>query len=384
MHPSLTHAEAVAVAQGVLSEVMGGPVPLALVEVISDYEGSRNAALRCRLPPGPQGPASAVVKYSKTGGGHLLHEWANLEFLGSIPGARDMVAGLYAGDRGAGLLVIEDLAAGDGRLLGEVLEDDDPVRAASELIGFGRVLGRLHAATLGQREEYRRIEERFGAPGTREHAIYRLPVSLDSLAVLLETLGVRVPSELGREVAAAAAELREPGPFLAFTHGDATPANVLCTSSGQRLFDLETGGYRHALLDGTYPRIRYLYSVWARLIPEAVQRRMLQAYREELVRGCAEAADDDRWNRAFASCALAWLAALCAFLPTVREGDKRWGRSTLRQRIVAGLDNFAAISAELAEFSAAGEAAHEAAKRLRRRWGDIESTMPIYKAFRHG
>ncbi len=379
----MTPAEAVAAAEGVLSRSLGRPVRLALAETLSDYPGSRNAVLRCRLAPAPSGlPDSVIVKYCRSGGEQLLQEWINLEFLGGIPAARVLVPRLYGGEWDSGLLVVEDLATTDGRLLGDILEGDDPVRAEFELVEFGRILGRLHAATLSRHEQYRRLEERFGAARAREHAVYRLVASVHGLAAVLSDLDVRVSAQVEREAAAAAAELLDPGPFLAFTHGDATPANFLCTPSGPRLFDLETGGYRHALVDGAYPRIRYLYSVWARLIPEPVPRRVLQAYREELVRGCAEAADDARWNRALASCALAWLAALCAFLPSVQEGDRRWGRSTVRQRVVAGLEHFAGTSEELAEFLATGEAAGWAAQHLRTIWPGADTVMPLYKAFR--
>ncbi len=106
----LTPAEAVAAAEGVLSRSLGRPVRLALVETLSDYPGSRNAVLRCRLAPAPSGmPDSVIVKYCKSGGEQLLQEWINLEFLGGIPAARALVPRLYGGEWDSGLLVVEDL-----------------------------------------------------------------------------------------------------------------------------------------------------------------------------------------------------------------------------------------------------------------------------------
>ena len=41
-----------------------------------------------------------------------------------------------------------------------------------------------------------------------------------------------------------ARELADPGPFLAFTHGDMAPSNTLFTREGPCLLDFEYGGMR--------------------------------------------------------------------------------------------------------------------------------------------
>ena len=43
----------------------------------------------------------------------------------------------------------------------------------------------------------------------------------------------------------------EPGPFLAFTHGDPAPTNNHVAGDEVRLLDFEYGGFRHALYDIT-------------------------------------------------------------------------------------------------------------------------------------
>ncbi len=337
--------------------------------------------LRCEVLPVAEAPSTVIVKYSKVEDQHLLHEWAALEFLGGLSGVRRQVPRLYAGDRDARLLVMEDLGTGEAQLLGNILEGEDPARAEAALIEFQRALGKLHAGTIGRDGEYLRIRNLLGAHHTKRHRVYKLLPSLQGISAILSDAGISVATGAGQETADAAGEIASPGPFLAFTHGDATPANVLYTESGARFYDLETGDFRHALVDGTYSRIRYLHSVWARRIPGPIQEAMLTAYRTELASGCPEAADDALFGRAFGACSVGWLAALCSMLPQAAQRDRRWGRSTLRQRIIAGLEHFVAVSEDFDTLPALGSTAAEAARRLRETWGDTDCAMGFYQAF---
>jgi hypothetical protein len=108
---------------------------------------------------------------------------------------------------------------------------------------------------------------------------------------------------------------------------------------------------------------------------------LLATYHEALAQECAEASDDVIFNRALASCCAGWLAGLCSLLPSVREEDKRWGRSTNRQRIVAGLDHFAVLSDEVGLFPGLAEAACALGWQLRQAWPATECKMRLYPAF---
>jgi hypothetical protein len=138
------------------------------------------------------------------------------------------------------------------------------------------------------------------------------------------------------------------------------------------------------LLDGTYARLRYLHSVWARQVPVDVQKKSAAVYRTELQQGCAAAGDDTRYTRAYLACAAGWLAGLLVFLPEVRDEDKRWGKSTYRQRIVTALDHFVVLAGELFGFQALAEASEKAAKCLRRSWPQTDCTMQVHRAFGGG
>ena len=164
-------------------------------------------------------------------------------------------------------------------------------------------------------------------------------------------------------------------------HGDATPANAFYIESRVRLFDLETAGFRHCLLDGSFARLRYLHSVWARSIPLDVQKRLMSTYRDTLLARSSYAVDETGFNRQLAACCAGWLAGLCALLPAVIDQDRKWGRSTNRQRIVTGLNHFVTLSEELDTFQPLGKLCHVALGRLYNTWPEEDRTMSQYRAF---
>ncbi len=378
----MDHADIVAVAAAALAPPGKEPVTLRLADIVVDYPGAACVILRCTpMTPSPDIPSTVIVKRWNERGGHFRHEWSALEFLARVPAAQDLVPRLYGGDAGAELLVLEDLGDPSEQLLGNILTSTAPERAEVALVAFNQALGRLHASTIGRAEEYRRIRESQGAHAVSRHAIHRLDAALQALPGHVAAIGVRVSPALEREVRAAIRAIHAPGPFLAFTHGDATPGNAFYAGDRARLFDLETAGFRHALLDGAFARMRYLYSVWARRIPQDIQRRSLAAYRRALVCGCPAAADDGVFAHAILACSAGWLAALCAHLPSVMEADKRFGRSTWRQRIVAGLDHFVTLANDLGRFEALAGGAGDVARRLRLQWPTIDCTLPPYEAF---
>lgn len=191
------------------------------------------------------------------------------------------------------------------------------------------------------------------------------------------------PPAVEGEIRAVHGELFEPGPFTTFTHGDPTVGNVLYSSTtGINFVDFETAAYRHALIDGCFARLRYLYSVWAHHIPVSVQHQLLRAYRAELVEGCPAAGDDARFARGLLAASAAWLAALCTHLDRVVEQDARWGRATYRQRIIAGLEHFIALADEYDSLPALRDASRQLLDRLRDSWPGNDRQLATYPALR--
>jgi hypothetical protein len=130
-----------------------------------------------------------------------------------------------------------------------------------------------------------------------------------------------------------------------------------------------------------FGRLRYLHRVWAQAIPPDVQSRLMDSYRAVLARAIPEAADDARFHRALVVCSFARLAALCEELPTAWHADRKWGRSTSRQRIVAAVEHFLLLAAEYAVFPALGGAVAALHERLLRQWPAESRILPVFPAF---
>jgi hypothetical protein len=205
------------------------------------------------------------------------------------------------------------------------------------------------------------------------------------LTALPEVISKHLPHSMSKHIAGEVQSARtclfEPGPFTTITHGDPTVGNVLYTPThGAKFLDLETAGYRHALLDGSFARLRYLHSVWAHHIPIDLQKQLEATYRAELAKGCPQAGDDQAFGVALVAACAAWLAALCSHLDRVADHDVRWGRATYRQRITAALDHFSAVAGEYRHMPALGDAARDLEKHLRAAWSATELRLPTYPA----
>jgi len=372
----------IAVAARILATTYRASVDLRLAAVVYDYPGAPSTILRCGVTSTvAQLPPTVIVKRSNTPVLTLPREAAALTFLARYPRLRELVPQCYGLDPAGAVLIMGDLGVGPDYLLGNILFGPDPQRAETALIAFTRALGLLHSCTVDQQGAYAHLCAQYRVSQRSRHRIHRLLTDLASLGAILTSQGISMSPAIDQEIRTVLADLRSPGPFLTFTHGDATPANVLCTGAGVRVFDFETSEYRHALLDGAFPCLRYLYSVWARRIPFPVQQRMLAAYRDALIEGCPAAADDTCFDRALASAGAGWLAGLCALIPSVINRDQPWGRATIRQRIITGLEHFVRVSEELQRLPRLARASRALTHHLRQTWPESDCTLPYYPAF---
>jgi hypothetical protein len=366
-------------AAGLLSQTRRSAVELRLSEVVYDYEGAASTVLRCHTN-GHAGDLlpTVIVKRSNSPDDSLLYEAAGLEFLNeAAPGVAPHLHGIDADQR---IMVLEDLALSPDNLLGNILFGDDADYAESALREFQVTLARMHLATMQREDRFRQILAGYDDPTNHSrHRIHTITDALRSLPDVLQSLDVVVETDAQQDIDEAISIIDTPGAFLAFVHGDATPANAFYIDGSIRLFDLETAGFRHCLLDGSFSRLRYIHSVWARSIPVDVQRRLMTAYRNTLLAGCA--VDETTFDRHLAACCAGWLAGLCTLLPAVMEQDRKWGRSTNRQRIVAGLNHFVMLSEELDTFQPLGKLFHAALRCLYDAWPDEDYTMKQYPAF---
>jgi hypothetical protein len=97
---------------------------------------------------------------------------------------------------------------------------------------------------------------------------------------------------------AVAVMLAEPGPFLAYTHGDPCPENCCASGTTLRLIDFEFGGFRHAPLDGVGWQMAFPTSPNSQRLPSWLVDRREMVYRRALMVGCPEAADEASFQEA--------------------------------------------------------------------------------------
>ena len=314
----------------------------------------------------------------------LFNDWAGLQFLTAVGGPLPPAPRFYAGDRQAGLIVLEDL--GDGARLDDLLRGDDPARAEQAMTALAATLGRMHAATIGKQAVFDRIRAALGA------GMNRSPFDDYSwlAAVLRRTaaaLDIRLPRGADAELGALIAALREPGPFLAYTHGDSCPGNCLCAGATVRLCDFELGGFRPALLDGICGRIHFPTCRSVSRSPQAIPLRMEAVYRAALAEGCPEAADDGYFYRAVVEACIYWALLRCQWsmpLAVLPERADEWGIPALQQIVLIRFDLAAQVTAQFGHLEAIGATFAAMAATLRRRWPPEADAAPYHPAFRAG
>jgi hypothetical protein len=394
VHPNPSAEAFIPAVESTFTERFGGPVQLSSEDVLGGSDRSR--VLRCRISEGPEeAPASVIIKHVQGDANRpydpddarphspawrFFNDWTGAQFLSSVAGDRAVCPRFYGGDRAKGFIILEDF--GEGESLADLLLGEDPARAEQGLVALAATLGRMHAATIGREAEYRRLRDTLVAspqpdPAQSDNAHSRFREGCDALAI---TLTPSFEADLGVVTDA----MREPGPFLAYTHGDPCPDNNRVADGQLRLFDFEFGAFRHALGDGVYGHVPFPTCWCVNRLPAEIPSRMEAAYRLELMKGCPEAADDTRFHHAVVEASAHWILETTGWhLRDALKEDGKWGISTPRQRLILRLDNLAALTAAFGYLEALGATAQEIAAHLRARWPAEAAEMPLYPAFRN-
>src|SRR5260370_39221368 len=107
----------------------------------------------------------------------------------------------------------------------------------------------------------------------------------------------------------------------------------------------EAWGSPVRLLDAAYFHVPFPTCWCVSRFPPEIPPRMQAAYRAELVKGCPEAGDGRRFQTSLVECCAWWTIATVSWslLGALKE-DGQWGISSLRQRQLLRLDNFAAMA----------------------------------------
>ena len=350
-------------------------------------EGRRNVILRCAVAGAPDGgPTSVIIKQAAGDDPHgrLFSDWAGAEFLDGVAGTSRHSPRFHGGDRGLGLVVLEDL--GDHRSLVEPLLGGDAAGARRALERYTARVGAMHADTIGQAARFeaiaRAIDPQWAtdvdASCRRQAAALRERAS--ALAGLLERYEAPAATGLAADLDAICEAVADPGPFLAYIHGDGCPDNVFYDGERLRLIDFEFGKFGHALRDGVYGRMQFPTCWCANLVPGAVVDSMERSYRTELARGCPAAQDDRSFAAAVAMMCGYWLVhSLPRSLELAIDEDPQWGIATLRPRVLTHLETFVAAGFE--RLPGLRGTAEGLLATLGRRWPDARP-LPLYPAFR--
>ena len=375
-------------AEQVVSQKFGAPVRMEPGQLLTE-EGRKSSVTRHSLSGGPSGtPKSAIVKRANLQGlegnerdwayGGFLNDLAGINFLDAALGTASPAPRFYGADPHASLFVLEDLGESDNlvpRLMG-----DDPQGATDALSRLATTLGRMHASTIRQASAYEAVRTGLGP---RQPDLYKIFGGNDTLKDLLERIGIVPSRRFYEEIEEVLASTSEPGPFMAFTHGDPCPDNCADTDSGMKLFDFELSGFRHALLDATYARMMFPTCWCSGRLPKEVWTLWECAYRSELAVSCSEATDDGMFYRGIIECCAYWTAfTMLDLLNSVLVEDQRWGIATKRQRILARLQAFTEFDEEpkhLSETRSLYSMLHE---KLVGMWSSETGNLAQYPAFR--
>ncbi len=146
----------------------------------------------------------------------------------------------------------------------------------------------------------------------------------------IHTLNVAPVAGIEDELKQLTSVMENPGPFLAYTHGDPCPDNILTGTSG-KLFDFEFGAYRHALIEGVYAHMPFPTCWCVSRLPAHVVHRMETSYRMELARECPAAHNDRLFAQAVAAAALStgqsMIVAFCIVIwRKIGSGRQVWQR----------------------------------------------------------
>jgi len=326
------------------------------------------SVLRARWAPGP--PSTVIVKWLRDDPAGFrvdptqqLTEYAALRFLDDL-GLR-LGPRVLAADLPASVLVLEDLAPRAPLIDLLAAHPHDPAAAAG-LVEFAEVTGRLHAATPGRASEYHRRRREHGpVDPLLERRRFFLPWR--DVRALADQLGVALTDGVEGDTANALRELTEPGPFLAFSNGDAGVNNFLVAGGADgRLIDFEFAGFRHALSD-----ISCLYvpgPMWMTVADPSTDGTE-DAYREAVGDAIPEVADDRRYGMGVGSAALAYALSRLTRLDRL---DRREPGEDSRLQMVTTLEAAAATATRFGVHLHLTGWVRQAADRLRRRWPDTD------------
>lgn len=334
-------------------------------------------------------PNSVIVKVRRPMGHlrrtlDLFHrEQAALEFLtviGSAAGPR-----LLAADNEAGILVMEDL--GTGPALEDLLVGSNASAASHGLVAFATALGQMHATTAGRAEEYSQLRSRHEP----------IDPAFDRISILGNDIGhswrqlqeittshpyFPPPNDVGSDVDELLRILSEPGPYLALSNGDTSPANCRISDDRLRFLDFEHAAFRHALLDVAALRFPFpACPCWSHL-PEDVGQRAEDAYRKQMAHSCPDVLDPTKYAQGLTAACAAWTIVRMVRLPKLEKIDEPQPMGFSRRgQLLDTITTTVSCSQQSRSLPTLASWLASVSDVLRVRWPHLPPTQPFYPAF---
>jgi hypothetical protein len=313
----------------------------------------------------PPVPSTLICKYPFDKTQCAYDEWTGLQFLTQIANEAETAPKFLAGDEDSGLILLQDL--GDVQDLGslQVLRDEN--RYNEECVNLARLTATMHSCAAGIEETYSTIRKRLPMAGrpVRFRQADDFRATNDKIIQSINLAGVSVESGFHDEIEIVARTIEDPGPFLAFTHGDMAPSNCLFTNLAPFLIDFEWSGYRHALYDALFWHIIFPF-------PEAVIKAMDSAYRRIFGQACRIALDDAQYEREMAKlCAHHMLSFVGWWFPKILEEDGQAAPGvSRRQMILFKLQRFGTLNG-LSALPAMRSTLARLTRELHKAWPDV-------------
>lgn len=331
--------------------------------------------------------ASVMIKTRRVdGSGHGGPAFLRREAAGLRTAAGSGVAAeLIDFDDASGVAIQSDL--GDWPTLQDLLLDqdqrtDDEPAAVAGMVALATAAGRLHASTLGRRDDHQRELGRYAADVVTGQS-YQLGLQAWG-GIERACTELRLPSAVTArdEVRSLLDRITQPGPFDALIHLDLNPTNALITDAGARLVDFEGCRFGHLGIDACFLRYPFPHhsNPWGRL-PEPVVEATDLAYRTALADGGADEVIAG-YDRMLADGAAIPLIGRIIRLPRVAAANQSAADGRRRRgQIVHQIGAFGPLADRAGGLSVLTDWLRELAAAMTNRWPEAADPAPYYPAF---
>ena len=242
----------------------------------------------------------------------LFNEWAALQFLGKISGAKTIAPKFIAGDAIQGLIAFEYVSK--ARSFRDILRNSNVAERTQTLLAYAQAMGCMHGSTYGRKKEWLSLRTSLGTDYQADTD------SFDGIVRTFRRFATLVDQPESIAVESELSELREilsnAEPFSAFRHVDIAPQNYLLVDDGVKLVDFEYSSYGYFLLDA--PLGPFPFPVrWE--CDEVLVQEIESVYRKELSSGFRGALDDAIYYKRVLIAWIYWLLRLGP-VPQARKG----------------------------------------------------------------